>query len=223
MSTTSQRKRKKERARKKQREQEARERLVQTHAASDRTRPWWKSTIGRVVTMLGVVSAIAGLVALLPLVPVVAASPTDPQVKDQPFTAPFHIQRVEGWLDARDVHAVCYIRRIVAGGITITDSALHNVEMDAARLGAGDGNDVVCKLGSGEIDLAEVDILIDYKVSIIPFMVRRNYSSFVASRGDSWRWLRRPAPPDADEVFNTVEKRRREMREVSEQMRRLPP
>jgi len=178
------------------------------------------SRFGTVSTIIGLGLGVVGLVGLIALRPQVTVSPADALEHSQPFSVPFHITNASFYA-IDDVTPTFYIHRLMMAEGSDINVGNNLVQYPAQNLEHGETGTVICQftqVGSFPSD-ADVVVVIDYRISWIPFWHPRQYFRFVGRYGDNWQWLAEPIGSVRKETDAAFE----HDRQMKERLRLHPP
>jgi hypothetical protein len=149
-----------------------------------------KEKSSRLVTIFGLGLGVVGLAGLIALRPQVTVSPADALEHSQPFSVPFHITNASVYA-VDEVTPTFYIHRVRVGTITLKGNLVY---FPPQRLEHSEVGTVLCQITNFEKFPQEADVVvvIDYRISWIPFWHPRQYFRFIGQYGDNWQWLAEP-------------------------------
>ena len=155
-----------------------------------------------VLTILGVVLAAVGLIALRPQLKVEPSVATD---RSQPFSVPFKISN-DGLLSVQNVKISFYVHRLEVGPITVNRSISENNEWETGELGRGESKTVIFHFARAPMlpKKADVAIVVDHTAWGVPFKTLRSVFRFVGVYGDTWQWLPQPSSEIRGDVDNLI-------------------
>jgi hypothetical protein len=143
------------------------------------------------LTILSLLLAIIGLIALKPSLTITPLSPTDPA---QPFSVPFQITN-NSFYPIYDVTIYGYMHKIRVGGLTAQRNLLSRGDWKAKQLGRDESVTIITNFIRAPILPAEADIavVIYYKLFRFPFIKLHRFIRFVGHFGVNWQWLQQPS------------------------------
>ena len=158
------------------------------------------------LAILGILLTAVGLIALMPSLTITPLAPTDPA---QPFSVPFQITNTS-FYPLNDVTVYGYMHRIQVGGLIAERNLMSNGNWNTKHLGRGESITIIPNFIHAPILPAEADIaiVVDYKMFVLPFIQKRHFARFVGNFGVNWQWLQQPSNEVQSAAGNMIDNKR---------------
>lgn len=115
-------------------------------------------------------------------------------MKSEPFSIPFKITNA-GLLPIKRMRIVVYAQEIkLPGENVISSGVVTSQDWNTEQLNRGQSRTIICRLVVGAIPTsADLNIVVDYEATGVPFYRIRDIFRFEGIYGDAWQWLGQPS------------------------------